>query len=54
MSGVQENHGCIRYRWRILANDGATTFDGVDIAQLDASGRFHQLIELDDPVPSLA
>ena len=39
VSGIDEHHGFARYAWQLVAGDGTVALGGIDVAQLDESGR---------------
>jgi hypothetical protein len=43
-SGLDENHGFVRYRWTIFAADGSELLDGVDFAELAMDGRLRRVV----------
>jgi hypothetical protein len=43
-SGIDEHHGRIRFGWRLLADDGSTRMEGIDVGQLAPDGRLESIV----------
>jgi hypothetical protein len=51
-SGLDENHGFVRYRWAIVGADGAELLDGVDFAEVADDARLQRVVMFFGPLPS--
>ena len=43
-SAVDEHHDIARFNWRVLAADGATLRDGIDIAEFSVNGLLRRIV----------
>jgi hypothetical protein len=51
-SGIDHHHGVARYGWQLVGPDGSVVLEGLDIAQVDASGRLQQVTGFFGPLPA--
>lgn len=51
-SGIDEHHGTARYRWDLVAPDGAVTLSGMDVVTVEG-GRIRQVVGFFEPLPPL-
>ena len=51
-SGIDHHHGMARYAWQLLRPDGTPVLDGLDVAQVDSSGRLQQVTGFFGPLPA--
>ena len=51
-SGIDEHHGVARYRWDLVAPDGAVTLSGMDIVTI-VDGNIRQVVGFFEPLPAL-
>jgi hypothetical protein len=51
-SGLDENHGFVRYRWTIVGADGSELLEGVDFAEVADDGRLRRVVMFFGPLPS--
>lgn len=42
-SGVDEHHGRLRFAWKLVADDGSTRMEGIDIGELALDGRLRSI-----------
>jgi hypothetical protein len=47
---VEEHHGWLRARWRIIEPDGTTRLEGEDVAEVARDGRLTRVIGFYDPL----
>jgi hypothetical protein len=52
-SGVDEHHGSARYRWELVAPDGAVALSGLDVASFEDTGRLARVIGFFGDLPAL-
>jgi SnoaL-like domain len=52
-SGIDLHHDVFRYQWHMLDAGGDVRLQGLDIGQLDATGRIARLIGFFGPFPAL-
>jgi hypothetical protein len=43
-TAIDEHHGFLRYGWKLVAADGATAVEGVDVMELDVDGRIGRVV----------
>lgn len=43
LTGVDEHHGFARFGWHLAGPDGTVTVAGIDVAELDDSGRLKRV-----------
>lgn len=51
-SGIDEHHGRLRFAWRMVAPDGSTGMEGIDIGQLAEDGRIQSITGFFGPLPA--
>lgn len=49
-STVDQHHGMARFAWRMTGADGQSIVDGVDFAQLNASGKLQRIVGFYGPL----
>ena len=42
-TGIDAHHDCVRYGWALVAPDGTSTLDGLDVAEVTADGRLQRV-----------
>jgi SnoaL-like protein len=42
-SGIDEHHGQLRFAWKMLAADGSTGMEGIDVGRLAEDGRLQSI-----------
>ena len=50
-SGLDENHGFVRFAWTILGEDGSELLDGMDFAEVAEDGRLRRVVMFFGPLP---
>lgn len=53
-SALDAHHDRVRFRWELRAPDGSVTVDGIDIAEIGASGRLRSITGFFGPAPAAA
>lgn len=53
-SALDTHHDRVRFGWELRAPDGSLTVEGIDIAEVGASGRLRSLAGFFGPVPAAA
>jgi len=51
-SAVDAHHDMARYMWDLVAPDGTVALSGMDLAQLDSTGRLQRVTGFFGPVPA--
>lgn len=51
-SGIDEHHGSLRFAWKLIAPDGSTQMEGIDIGQLAGDGRLERITGFFGPPPT--
>ena len=51
-SGIDEHHGSVRFAWKMVAPDGTTGMEGIDIGQLAEDGRIQSITGFFGPLPT--
>src|SRR4051812_12417754 len=51
-SGVDAHHGVARYTWALIAADGSTALEGLDVAEFDDVGSLTRVVGFMGPLPS--
>jgi hypothetical protein len=51
-SGVDEHHGRLRFAWKLVAADGTTRMEGIDIGELAPDGRLRSITGFFGPPPA--
>ncbi len=52
-TGIDQHHGVARYGWQLCSPEGGVVLEGLDIAELDASGRLRRVTGFFGPLPPL-
>jgi hypothetical protein len=52
-SGVDAHHGVARYSWALIAADGTTSLEGLDVAEFDDAGRLSRVVGFMGPLPAV-
>lgn len=42
-SAIDEDHGCLRFSWALVAADGAIALTGLDVGELSEDGRLRRI-----------
>jgi len=51
-SGVDQHHDHLRFTWKMVAADGSTGIEGIDIGQLAEDGRIQSITGFFGPLPA--
>jgi hypothetical protein len=43
-TGIDEHHNHVRFGWKLLAKDGATQMEGIDVGQLAPDGKLQSIV----------
>lgn len=50
---LDEHHGHVRFGWRVTQSDGSLLREGIDIAEVDDSGKIRRMLGFFGPLASL-
>lgn len=51
-SGIDAHQSFARYHWELVAPDGTTKLEGLDIAEIDDDGLIRQVVGFLGPIPA--
>ena len=51
-SGVDQNHGLVRFAWRVVEADGNRLPEGIDFAEITSDGRIARIVGFFGPLES--